>query len=465
MIEQPAPGVFKRQMKLTGVLLLTLSAITPAASVYVILPGVIQTAGTGTVVALIAASLVGLAIAFIYAELASAYPIAGGEYAFFGRTLGPLVGFTYMAMNAISCGFAPAVLAIGAGNYLRGVWPELPVVPFAVGMCAFATLCGILNIRTNAVITGLFLAVELTALVILGVLGFLHPTRGVAELLLHPVVLKGGMLQAAPVASIGLATAVAIFAFNGSGAAVYFSEEMLDAPKRVARAIVLALVITVAFEFIPTFAVLVGAPDLKALIASPAPFSDFVAARGGRALDIMVSVGVAFATINALIAIVLVFARFFYSTGRDRAWPEPVNRALTRLHPRLHSPWVADLTAGGLATIGCFLPFHLLLVMTGTGVVVMYALLCIGVMAGRRNGSTAHRAYHQPLYPLAPVLGFAALAYVLYTDWLDADVGRPSLIATVALAAVSLAYCLIMRRRRGPGWDITAPAAEQAADG
>ncbi len=452
-------------MRLTGVLLLTLSAITPAASVYVILPGVIQTAGTGTVVSLIAASLVGLAIAFIYAELASAYPIAGGEYTFFGRTLGPLVGFAYIGMNAMSVGFAPAVLALGAGNYLRGVWPELPVVPFAVGLTGFATVCGILNVRTNAVITGIFLAVELLALVALAALGFSHPARGVADLVLHPVVLKDGVLQAAPLASIGLATAVAIFAFNGSGAAVYFSEEMIGAPRRVARAIVLAFVVTVAFEFIPTFAVLLGAPDLRTLIASPAPFSDFVAARGGRSLDMVVSLGVAFATINALIAIVLVFARFFYSTGRDRAWPAPFNAALTRLHPRFHSPWVADMTAGGLATIGCFLPFHLLLVLTGTGVVVMYALLCIGVIAGRRNGSTAHRAYHQPLYPLAPALGLIALAYVLYTDWLDADVGRPSLIATGVMAAVALGYCLAMRRRRGPGWDVTTPAAEQPADG
>jgi len=448
-------------MKLTGVLLLTLSAITPAASVYVILPGVIQTAGSGTIISLVVASVVGLAIAFIYAELASAYPISGGEYTFFGRTLGPLVGFAYMGMNAISCGFAPAVLALGAGNYLRAIWPDLPVVPFAIGMCGFATICGVLNIRTNAVLTGLFLAVELIALVVLAALGFLHPSRGVAELVLHPVILKGGVLAPAPIAAIGLATAVAIFAFNGSGAAVYFSEEMHDAPRRVARAIVLSFVVTVAFEFIPTFAVLLGAPDLKALIASPSPFSDFVALRGGRALNIAVSLGVALASVNALIAIVLVFARFFYATGRDRAWPAPISSALTRIHPRLHSPWVADLTAGGLATIGCFVPFHLLLVLTGTGVVVMYALLCIGVMAGRRNGSTAHRAYHQPLYPVAPVLGLVTLAYVLYTDWLDTDVGRPSLFATVITAAVAFAYCIAMRRRRGPDWDITIPAGEE----
>jgi amino acid transporter len=449
-------------MKVTGALLLTVSAITPAASVYVIVPGIIQQAGTGAVLSLAVAALIGLGMAFIYAELGSAHPIAGGEYTLFGRTLGPLVGFAYMGMNAISCGFAPAVLALGAGNYLRAVWPDLPVTAVALGIVGFATLVGVLNIRTNAVITGLFLGVELLALVVLAVLGFVHPSRSPVELVLHPVTLIAGQLAPAPLSAIGLAMAVAIFAYNGFGAAVYFSEEMVGASSRVARTIVLALLITVAFEFIPTFAVLMGAPDLKALIASANPFTDFVTQRGGRALSIAISLGVALATVNALIAIVLTFARFFYASGRDRAWPEPVNVAMTRLHPRFHSPWVANLTAGGIAAVGCFLPFHLLLVLNGTGVVVMYALLCVGVVAGRRNGSTAHGLYRMPFYPLAPVLGLAALAYVLYANWLDPDVGRPSLIATVVIAGLALAYCLVMRRRRGPAWAITGPAEEQA---
>jgi amino acid transporter len=449
-------------MKVTGALLLTVSAITPAASVYVIVPGIIQQAGTGAVLSLAVAALIGLGMAFIYAELGSAHPIAGGEYTLFGRTLGPLVGFAYMGMNAISCGFAPAVLSLGASAYLRAVWPDLPVTAVALGFVGFATVLGVLNIRTNAVVTGLFLAVELIALVVLAALGFLHPSRSPVELVLHPVALIGGQLAPAPLAAIGLATTVAIFAYNGFGAAVYFSEEMVGASSRLARTIVLALLITVAFEFIPTFAVLMGAPDLKALIASSNPFTDFVTARGGRALSIAISLGVALATVNALIAIVLVFARFFYSSGRDRAWPEPVNRALTRLHPRFHSPWVANLVAGGIATVGCILPFHLLLVLNGTGVVVTYALLCLGVVAGRRNGSTAHGLYRMPFYPLAPVLGLAALGYVLYANWLDPDVGRPSLIATVVIASLALAYCLLMRRRRGPAWAVTGPAEEHA---
>ncbi|HLI65598.1 MAG TPA: APC family permease [Caulobacteraceae bacterium] len=461
MTDPPPPLALARRMKVTGALLLTLSAVTPAASVYVVIPGILVQAGSGAFLALAAGALVGLAVAFVYAELSSAHPLAGGEYCLIGRTLGTPVGFTYLAMNAIASGFGVPVLSLGASTYLAAVWPGLPNIPVAVGMIGFATLLGLLNIRTNALVTGAFLAVELVLLAVLATLGFAHPSRGLEALAIHPQMLApSGILTTAPVVAIGLATTVAIFAYNGFGAAVYFSEEMVGAPARVARTIILALLVTVAFEFIPTAAVLLGAPDLRSLLASANPFGDFVLQRGGRALSTVVSLGVALAIVNAVIAIVLVYARFFYATGRDRAWPAPVNAALTRLHPRFHSPWVATLLAGGMAMAGCFLPFQLLLVLNGTAVVATYALLCVAAIVGRRNGTTGMRAYHMPLFPLAPVLGLGALAYVVYADWIDVSVGRPSLIATAAMLAVGAIYALAMRRARGPGWTIAGPAEE-----
>lgn len=457
-----APRGFHRSLKLVGALLLTLSAITPAASVAVIIPGIILQAGTGALFSLAFAALVALAIAYVYAELGSAHPLAGGEYALIGKTLGPFAGFTYLGMRAVSTAFSPGVLCLGAAGYLRVIWPGAPAVPVALGIIWFATALGILNIRTNAFITGAFLAVELAILMVLAGLGFATPSRGLADLILHPVTLTSGHLAATPLAAIGLAAAVAIFAYDGFGVAVYFGEETVGASKRVARTILVSLLLTVALEFVPTLAVLIGAPDLKALLASPTPFSDFVALRGGRWLAIAVSVGVALAIVNAMIAIVLVYARFFYASGRDRAWAPPINAALTRISRRFGSPWVANLTAGVLASLGCFVPFQTLLVLTGAAVVFTYALLCWAVIAGRHNGSTAHGIYRMPFYPAAPLLALVALAYVLWANWADPAVGRPSLIAYLAIALVAIVYCLFMRRRREPGWTVSDPAPEEA---
>jgi amino acid transporter len=461
----PTVPPFVRSMKVTGVLLLTLSSVTPASSVFVIIPGVISQAGTGAFLSLLAAALVALAMALVYAELSSAFPHAGGEYALMGRTLGPFVGFVYMGMNVVGSTLAPAVLSLGAGDYVTSVLPGVGRVPLAVGIVGSAMLLGVLNIRFNAWVTGLFLLVELLALVALGGLGFLHAHRPILEFVNHPVmIVAGGGLAPTPIAMMGLATAVAIFSYNGFGGAVYFGEEMHEAPKLVARTILLALVLTVAFEFVPVLAVLMGASDLKRLLASASPFTDFLVETGGRPIATAVSLGIALAIVNSVIATVLINARFLFSSGRDGVWHGWFNTALTRMHGRFQSPWIATLLAGASAAATCFIPFHILLVMNGTGVVVMYLLLCLGAIAGRITGATAHAAYRMPLFPLAPAFGVVALGYVIYANWNDPAVGRPSLLVSVALIIIATTYFLV-RRGRGATLAMTGPPPEARADG
>ena len=447
-------------MTVTGVLLLTLSAVTPASSVFVIIPGIIAQAGTGAFISLTAAALVALAMALVYAELASAFPHAGGEYAMMGRTLGPFVGYVFMGMNVIGSTLAPAVLALGAADYVGSIWPNAPRTPFAMGIVAVSMLLGVLNIRLNAWVTGVFLLVEMVALVVLAGLGFTHIHRSPTVFLIHPLSLHLGQLTPTPIAMMGLATAVAVFSYNGFGAAVYFSEEMHEAPKRVARTILLALALTVAFEFVPVTAVLMGSSDLRVLLGSPAPFSAFLRETGGAGIDTLVSLGIALAIVNAVIATVLMNARFLFSSGRDGIWNGVVNSALVRIHGRFQSPWIATLLAGASAMVACLIPFHVLLVMNGAGVVLMYLLLCLGAIAGRVTGATAHAAYRMPLFPVAPVFALLTLGYVVYANWLDLDVGRPSLVFSLALVIAATGYFLLLRRRRGGSLAMTEPSAE-----
>lgn len=453
------PRPFKRSMTTADTLLLTLSVVTPASSLFVIIPGVIQQAGTGALWALLAAALVALCMAFVYAELASAFPLAGGEYAMIGRALGPLFGFSLMGANVVGSTLGPAVLALGASAYVSALWPGVHAVPFALAIMVGSTLVGLFNIRLNAWVTGVFLIVECLALMVLAALGFSHVHRGLGDLLLHPAVLDGGALKPASAATIGLATAVGVFAYNGFGCAVYFAEEMQGASRGVARAILWALALTLAFEIVPTLAVLMGAPNLRGLLSSESPFTDFVLQTGGRTMSTVMGLGVALSIINSAIATLLINARFLFSSGRDRIWHGALNAALTRLHPRFDSPWMASLIAGATAMAACFIPFHLLLVLNGAGIVILYGLLCVAVITARRRGRSAHAAYHMPLFPAAPVLALAALLYVVYANWIDLDVGRPSLLINSAMLAASALYFLALRRLRGPALAMHDPVA------
>lgn len=443
-----------RSLKVLGTILITLSAITPASSVFIIVPGVVGSAGTGALWSLIAAGVVGIFMAFVYAELSSAYPLAGGEYSIVGRTLGRMPGFLVMGLMLVTQVLIIAVIALGVGTYLSVVIDGLHPPTIAAVTCLVAVLVGVLDIKLNAVVTGVFLAIEMLALVILAGLGFLNVERPIGELLADPVVAgDSGALVPASVGLIAAATAVAIFAYNGYGSAVYFGEETRDARRNIARAILWALGITVTAELVPLLAVLLGAPSLEGLFAAENMMGYFVTEVGGSGLNTALSLGVVVAIVNAVIAILLISARMMFSTGRDKAWPASISRGLSSIHPRFGTPWIATIVTGIAAAAVCFVDFQTLLVVTGTSLVVVYGALAVAVMAGRRNGSTRHGTYRMPLFPLPPLVALAALGYVVYQNATDAEIGRPSLLVTLGVLAVSGVYYLAVLRRRGR-WEL-----------
>jgi amino acid transporter len=457
---QTVAPAFSRNMKLIGCLLITLSSVTPASSIFIVVPGVVEQAGSGALLSFAAAGFVSLLTAYVYAELASAFPLTGGEYAIVARTLGPMAGFIILGVNLVVLLLNISVVALGLGSYISAVLPGAS--PVIAGLCCvlFTTLCAILNVRTNALITGAFLLLEMVALAVVTALGFLYPARSWVSLLAHPVFLNAaGHLAPTTPAVIGLATSVAVFAFYGYGNAVYLGEETHDAPRHVARAVLWALAISVLSQALPLAAALHGAPDFATMFTSDTMFGDFVTRRGGHALGVAVNLSVAMAIINADIAVVVLVSRMLFSTGRDAVWAAPVNRVLTLVHPRFGSPWAATLVTGALACLLCFVSLNLLLVMTGTTIVMVYATLCIAVIAGRRTGSTAHAFYRMPFFPWPPVLALMVLLYVLYTNLTDPKSGQPSLIAAALVTAVSASYYVLVLRRRG-AWQLCQPIEE-----
>ena len=443
-----------RSMRRAGNLLITISAITPAASVFIMGQDVIHQAGTGAILCFAAAALLGLTTAFVYAELSSAFPLTGGEYSMIGRTMGPSWGFMALGLNLFGGALGQAVTALGLADYLGVVAPGIPALPVAVAVTAATTLVTVLNIRLNAKITGVFLLVELAALGMITALGRGRTrTCSFIEATLHPVMLSGAALVHTPWAVIGVGTAGAVYAYNGYGGAVYFGEEMYEARTKVAWVIFVSLAVVVLAEFIPIAAAIVGAADLKAMLGAHKPLPTFLLASGGELIDKAVSFGVAFAIINAMIAIGLINARQLYCSGRDGVWPGPVNRWVAAVHPRFNSPWVATLVMGVATAACCLLPLELLIMLTGTGLVMIYAGVSVAAIAGRINRTTDVGHYRMPLYPLWPALSLLMLVGVAWAEVIDPEEGRPSLIANVVVMALSAAYYLLYLRRRG-GWTL-----------
>ena len=437
--EEAAPRpAFVRAMGPLGALFITLSGLSPSIGVFVVASDVIHAAGTAAFLCFAAAGVLGLAIGGVYAELASAWPETGGEYTIVGRILGPSAGFAMLGLNLFTFSIGPAITALGVVGYLQVVAPALPTIPVAMALVLLCVALGVLNIRLNAWITGAFLAVELASLGAVAWLGFTHPARDALATALHPVMLSGGHLAPVSLAALGVGAAAAIYAFDGYGSAVYFGEEMHAAPRQMAKVVFRALFIGAVFMLVPLLAVIAGAPDLRGLIADMSPVPAFVHDLGGETVHKVMSLGVALALFNAMLAISLMGGRQLYSSARDQAWPPRVSAAVSRLHLRFNSPWVATTVLGATGVLWCLMPLNVLLILIGEGTAAIYACMCVAAIRGR-GGAAAHAAWRMPLYPLGPWLALAALIAVGVADLFDPD-ARKGLIATAVTVIVSVGY-------------------------
>jgi len=442
-----------RRLTAFDALLLTLSCLSPAFSVYGPGSDVLQHAGTGAALLF----LVGIAAAaiwgIVYAEFGSAFPYAGGDYIGVGAVLGPAAGFACLAVWALFIVPITAYLAIMVGVYVQEVIPAVSAQSVAFGSLAVATGTALLAVRTNALLTGIFLAIELLAVLALILAGLWHHPSSVA-ILLHPR-LPDGSGQWVPVAPTVMAMGAvsAAFATVGGNQAIAFGEELIDPHRKMGRVIIVACLAGALATALPVMLVAWNAERYAAIFRSAAPFSAFVSTLAGPTAGRALSAAVALAVFNALIAQLLFSARLFFSFGRDGIFPSRISAALAKVHGASGAPRVATLVVAAGSVLCCLLGSHLILVFVSGMVVYGLGFVSLAVLVGRLRGQTGGPGFwRSPCYPLVPVLGLAlALAFAI-AEWADPEAGRPSLIALGALLIAALAWYRFVLSRRPGGW-------------
>ena len=456
-----APALHKRLSPL-AILLLTLSCISPVFSVYGVGSDVLAQAGTGAAGLFLLAIGAAVIWAVVYAELGSAYPYAGGDYVGIGSILGSSAGVATLAIWAATSGPNVAFEAQIIGAYTHDWAPWLSPGAATFMALAVSITVALLAVRVGALVTGVFLAVEMIAVIILILVGFAHPAPGAIGLLTHPVApIRGGGLAPTAFAALALAGVSAVFATVGGNQAIYFGEELHN-PRRYLGRVILASGLVGAFATaLPVIAVVVGSRNLGAVLHSPAPFATFMAEAAGAPAGHALSAVVALAILNAMIAQIMSNARLFFSLGRDQLFTAWVNRQLAGVHRKSGAPRAATLTVGVFAALCCVLSVHTLLVFITGLLVYGWGLVCLAVLIGRRRGLTGGVGFwRSPLYPAAPVLGLVMAAGFAIADLADPEAGRPSVILMGVLIVVVVAWNRLVLQRRPGGWTPARPEAD-----
>jgi amino acid transporter len=448
-----------RSLSVRENIFITLSSVTPASSLFIIVPALITGLAGGSVAAMAIAGFIAIFVGLCYAELASRYPITGGEYTWAARLLGKPLGFAVFLLSLVTGVLIIAVIASGVGPYLSVIWDGFDSAWTPILVIVVTTAIASLTIRANAWVTGICLALEMIACVVLVVLGLAHISRGVATFV-TPQTTGSGALGPVSWGVLFSLVPVALFAYNGYGASVYYAEETKAATRTMGRAILVSLLITVLAELVPLIAVVLGSSSLDALVTSDAPLNYFLLDRGGNTVNVLVSVGIAIAVFNAVIAIQIQIARLVFASARDRSWPEAVDTLLAKINSRTHTPIAATVLVGvAAAASGYWIPFDWLLIATGASVVVVYAIVAVAALRVRGAAATARTGYRMPLWPLPPLVVLGIMAYVLYQN-ITTDI-TPLVVSLVTLMIGVAWYFLFVHPRRGERWTLPDPQDDE----
>lgn len=441
-------------------IVLSISSVGPAGTIFAFVPIVFLVCGSFSFYALLIALGFALCQGFIYAELGSAYPVAGGEYAMVARASGPWAGAFVFAVMTTEYIFVPSGFALGAGIYLGVLWPWAGAHLHVVGVAclAWAIAISLIKLKLGSVVALFFLAIQLIALGALIVLGLINLHNPVDRLLSSHLYAPSGTTGMTFTAAL-LGITISFFAYQGFGNAIVFSEETKGAKRHMARLVIWSVVGTGLAIFLPVTFVLLGAPSLKGLLTAQAPFTYFIEATTNKTFDTIMSVIIFLAFLDAITASMMAFTEAVYSGGRDNVWPTPISKALSWVHPRFKTPWVAIISLGGVAVVLTAVS-NVAAVVTFLGVItITYSvLMAYGAITIRLKKKPPWR-YKMPVWPLIPGLLLAGCIAMVTQQT------RHDLEIIWGIGAAFLVYYAIYLRPRPHHWVLLDPVEDESLEG
>lgn len=365
--------------------------------------------------------LVSLIGALCYAELATAYPHAGGDYHFLQRAYGRSVAFLFgwARFSVITTG-SIALLGFVFGDYLQQVLP-FPLGPPGAGPTLYAaaiiivlTLVNVRGIRAGAGTQTWLTLLEVGGLLLItGAAAFLaEPATASAT----PAPASGSTANAAP-PSWGMAMVFVLLTYGGWNEAAYISAEVRDGRRNMVKALVLSVLLITALYLLVAWACW-HTLGLEGMAASEALAADVMRRTVGPAGELLIAVLVAVSALTSINATMIVGARTGYAMGCD--WPRL--RRLGRWDGERGTPAVAMLVQGAAALLLVGLGaafgsgFKAMVEFTAPVFWLVFLLAGLSLFVLRRREPDLPRPFKVPLFPLLPLLFCASCAWMLWSS-------------------------------------------------
>jgi amino acid transporter len=355
-------------------------------------------------------ALLSLVGALCYAEMATSFPNAGGDYHFLTRAYGRDLSFFFgWARVTVILTGSIALLSYVCGDYLTRVYSlgTYSSAIYAALVVIVLTALNLFGLRESARAQNLLTVIEVGGLVLVVVAGFVADGPGPAT---------PGASSGMP-AMFGLALVFVLFTFGGWNEAAYISAEVRGGRRAILTVLVISMC-TLAAIYLLVVLALVHGLGFEGLKASKAVGADVMKVAFGPSGEKLIGSMVTISALTSINATMLVGARNNYALGRD--WP--LLAFMSRWQGARNVPVMALLVqaaiAFGLVVIAAFEQGGVRTLVEFTAPVFWFflTLVGIGLFVLRQRYPQVPRPFQVPLYPILPLAFIVTCAYLFYSS-------------------------------------------------
>ena len=384
--------------------------------------------------------------ALTYAELATTYPSAGGDYTFLTRAYGRNLSFLFAwARSTVICTGSIALLGFILGDYLTRL---LDLGPHSSALYAALAVLGLTALNLAGLRSSSRLQNMLTLLEIGGVL--LVATAGWSIEAPAQVASPANGVDSMP-GAFGLAMVFVLLTFGGWNEAAYVSAEVHGGARAMRRTLLLSIAIITATYLLFVAGVLHGL-GYEALKSSEALGVDVVEHAFGPLGGRLVGVAVAIAALTSMNSTMIVGARSNYAVAQD--WPTLAFMAGWRGERQTPAIGFVVQAAIALALIGFGAleknGFSTMVEFTAPVFWFFFTLSGIALFVLRRKDPATARPFRVPLYPVLPLLFVLTCAYLFHSSVVYAQSQHAVYVAFAVMASGVLVWAEIRRRTPRP---------------
>jgi amino acid transporter len=370
-----------------------------------------------------------------YAELATAYPLEGGDYVYLSRAYGSWAGFLFgWGQLAIIRPGDIAVMAFAFATYARTIYDPLAAHPeysqrvFAAAAVVVLTAINILGVKEGKWTQNLLTIVKAVGLLAIVGVAVAAPQGPKSTASVQPLPLS-------------LALVFVLFTYGGWNEMAYVAAEVKDSRRNIVRALTLgAAVVTVLYLLVNgAFLYTLGYAGLATSKAVAADSISTVFPNiGGRLISALVCIS----ALGAVSGLIFTGARISYALGAEHR----VFGLLGKWHARTGTPiWAllvqAAIAVGLIAALGSFVDTILY---TAAPVYTFYLATSLSVIVLRFKEPKVERPYRVTGYPFTTLIFCAVCAFLIYSTvsyaW-NVKIKSLCLLEGVLLAGMVI-YCL-----------------------